>query len=87
MDLPVGSVSYAVSLLRKSHPELQEELVELRKHLLESTNDMAPLKVWEMQGIDLYIIELYIYIIDYYTYWASFTNILVSLKFVLKQNT
>uniref|UniRef100_A0A3Q4GS36 UDP-glucose ceramide glucosyltransferase-like 1 n=1 Tax=Neolamprologus brichardi TaxID=32507 RepID=A0A3Q4GS36_NEOBR len=33
----------------KSHPELQEHLVELRKHLLESTNDMAPLKVWEMQ--------------------------------------
>ncbi|CAB1425641.1 unnamed protein product [Pleuronectes platessa] len=37
--------------LKKSHPELQEELVELRKHLLESTNDMAPLKVWEMQDL------------------------------------
>ncbi len=35
---------------RKSHPELQEELGELRKHLLESTNDMTPLKVWELQG-------------------------------------
>ncbi|XP_040003710.1 UDP-glucose:glycoprotein glucosyltransferase 2 isoform X3 [Xiphias gladius] len=37
--------------LKKSHPELQENLVELRKHLLESTNDMAPLKVWEMQDL------------------------------------
>uniref|UniRef100_A0A672JTW5 UDP-glucose ceramide glucosyltransferase-like 1 n=1 Tax=Salarias fasciatus TaxID=181472 RepID=A0A672JTW5_SALFA len=37
--------------LKKSHPELQEQLVELHKHLLESTNDMAPLKVWEMQDL------------------------------------
>uniref|UniRef100_A0A3P8U913 UDP-glucose ceramide glucosyltransferase-like 1 n=1 Tax=Amphiprion percula TaxID=161767 RepID=A0A3P8U913_AMPPE len=37
--------------LKKSHPELQGQLVELRKHLLESTNDMAPLKVWEMQDL------------------------------------
>ncbi|XP_034549617.1 UDP-glucose:glycoprotein glucosyltransferase 2 [Notolabrus celidotus] len=38
-------------ILKKSHPELQEQLVELRKHLLESTNDMVPLKVWEMQDL------------------------------------
>ncbi|XP_038576514.1 UDP-glucose:glycoprotein glucosyltransferase 2 isoform X2 [Micropterus salmoides] len=37
--------------LKKSHPELQEQLSELRKHLLESTNDMVPLKVWEMQDL------------------------------------
>uniref|UniRef100_A0A671SUV3 UDP-glucose:glycoprotein glucosyltransferase 2-like n=1 Tax=Sinocyclocheilus anshuiensis TaxID=1608454 RepID=A0A671SUV3_9TELE len=37
--------------LKKSHPELQEELRELRKHLLESTNDMTPLKVWELQDL------------------------------------
>ncbi|XP_071331061.1 UDP-glucose:glycoprotein glucosyltransferase 2 isoform X3 [Trachinotus anak] len=37
--------------LKKSHPDLEEQLVELRKHLLESTNDMAPLKVWEMQDL------------------------------------
>uniref|UniRef100_A0A673BY12 UDP-glucose glycoprotein glucosyltransferase 2 n=1 Tax=Sphaeramia orbicularis TaxID=375764 RepID=A0A673BY12_9TELE len=37
--------------LKKSHPEFQEELAELRKHLLESTNDMAPLKVWELQDL------------------------------------
>ena len=36
--------------LRTLHPELKEELRELRKHLVESTNEMAPLKVWQMQG-------------------------------------
>uniref|UniRef100_A0A3Q3MCR0 UDP-glucose ceramide glucosyltransferase-like 1 n=1 Tax=Mastacembelus armatus TaxID=205130 RepID=A0A3Q3MCR0_9TELE len=30
--------------------EKQKEII-LRKHLLESTNDMAPLKVWEMQDL------------------------------------
>lgn len=38
---------------RKSHPELKEQLGELRRHLLESGNDMAPLKVWEMQGLNV----------------------------------
>ncbi|KAL0963881.1 hypothetical protein UPYG_G00314810 [Umbra pygmaea] len=37
--------------LKKSHPDLQKQLGELRKHLLESTNDMAPLKVWELQDL------------------------------------
>nr|XP_061799479.1 UDP-glucose:glycoprotein glucosyltransferase 2-like [Nerophis lumbriciformis] len=37
--------------LKKSHPELKEQLGELRKHLLESTNNMAPLKVWELQDL------------------------------------
>lgn len=32
------------------YPELKEQLQELRKHLVESTNEMAPLKVWQMQG-------------------------------------
>lgn len=38
------------SLTRTVYPELKEQLKELRKHLVESTNDMAPLKVWQMQG-------------------------------------
>uniref|UniRef100_A0A3B4WND5 UDP-glucose ceramide glucosyltransferase-like 1 n=1 Tax=Seriola lalandi dorsalis TaxID=1841481 RepID=A0A3B4WND5_SERLL len=40
-----------VTYQTKSHPDLEEQLVELRKHLLESTNDMAPLRVWEMQDL------------------------------------
>ncbi|KAJ8252912.1 hypothetical protein GJAV_G00206940 [Gymnothorax javanicus] len=37
--------------LRKSHPELQKHLGELRQHLLETSNDLAPLKVWELQDL------------------------------------
>uniref|UniRef100_A0A3B1K1N6 Uncharacterized protein n=1 Tax=Astyanax mexicanus TaxID=7994 RepID=A0A3B1K1N6_ASTMX len=36
---------------RKSYPDLQGQLGDLRRHLLESTNDMAPLKVWELQDL------------------------------------
>ncbi|XP_042638197.1 UDP-glucose:glycoprotein glucosyltransferase 1 [Orycteropus afer afer] len=36
--------------LRDLHPDLKEQLKELRKHLVESTNEMAPLKVWQLQG-------------------------------------
>ncbi|KAF4089528.1 hypothetical protein AMELA_G00068190 [Ameiurus melas] len=37
--------------LKTIHPELKEQLKELRKHLVESTNEMAPLKVWQMQDL------------------------------------
>lgn len=37
-------------VVRNMYPELKEQLQELRKHLVESTNEMAPLKVWQMQG-------------------------------------
>uniref|UniRef100_A0A8C5CCI1 UDP-glucose glycoprotein glucosyltransferase 1 n=1 Tax=Gadus morhua TaxID=8049 RepID=A0A8C5CCI1_GADMO len=31
--------------------KIKEQLKELRKHLVESTNEMAPLKVWQMQDL------------------------------------
>ncbi|NXG55323.1 UGGG1 glucosyltransferase, partial [Hemiprocne comata] len=37
--------------LRQLYPDLTEELKELRKHLVESTNEMAPLKVWQLQDL------------------------------------
>ncbi|KAG7261732.1 hypothetical protein CRUP_023719 [Coryphaenoides rupestris] len=36
---------------RTLYPEIKELLKELRKHLVESTNEMAPLKVWQMQDL------------------------------------
>uniref|UniRef100_A0A8C4QCE6 UDP-glucose ceramide glucosyltransferase-like 1 n=1 Tax=Eptatretus burgeri TaxID=7764 RepID=A0A8C4QCE6_EPTBU len=33
------------------HPELKDNLQELRTHLVESTNEMAPLKVWQLQDL------------------------------------
>lgn len=36
--------------LSETCPDLKGQLKELRKHLVESTNEMAPLKVWQLQG-------------------------------------
>lgn len=44
---------YFFFFTRKTHPELTDQLGELRRHLLESSTDMAPLKVWEMQGLNV----------------------------------
>lgn len=38
------------SSARELHPSLEEQLKEFRKYLVESTNEMAPLKVWQLQG-------------------------------------
>ncbi|XP_061735029.1 UDP-glucose:glycoprotein glucosyltransferase 2 isoform X2 [Nerophis ophidion] len=42
---------FVFGTLKNSHPDLQDQLGELRKHLVDSTNDMAPLKVWELQDL------------------------------------
>ena len=36
---------------RKLYPELKDNLEQFRKHLKESAHEMAPLKVWQLQGI------------------------------------
>ncbi|MEQ2283775.1 UDP-glucose:glycoprotein glucosyltransferase 1, partial [Ameca splendens] len=47
---PVDEVQgFLFGKLKTLYPELKEQLKELRKHLVESTNEMAPLKVWQMQ--------------------------------------
>ncbi|OWK62887.1 UDP-glucose:glycoprotein glucosyltransferase 2 [Lonchura striata] len=33
------------------HPDLKNNLIEFKKHLIETTNNMEPLKVWEMQDL------------------------------------
>uniref|UniRef100_A0A8D0CUX9 UDP-glucose glycoprotein glucosyltransferase 1 n=1 Tax=Sander lucioperca TaxID=283035 RepID=A0A8D0CUX9_SANLU len=49
---PVDEVQgFLFGKLKTLYPELKEQLKELRKHLVESTNDMAPLKVWQMQDL------------------------------------
>uniref|UniRef100_A0A8C3BB67 UDP-glucose ceramide glucosyltransferase-like 1 n=1 Tax=Cairina moschata TaxID=8855 RepID=A0A8C3BB67_CAIMO len=48
---PIDEVQgFLFGKLRQLYPDLMEELKELRKHLVESTNEMAPLKVWQLQG-------------------------------------
>ncbi|XP_019341673.1 UDP-glucose:glycoprotein glucosyltransferase 1 isoform X2 [Alligator mississippiensis] len=49
---PIDEVQgFLFGKLRQLYPELKEELKELRKHLVESTNEMAPLKVWQLQDL------------------------------------
>ncbi|XP_054048102.1 UDP-glucose:glycoprotein glucosyltransferase 2 isoform X2 [Rissa tridactyla] len=37
--------------LKQMHPDLKNNLKEFRKHLIETTNNMEPLKVWELQDL------------------------------------
>uniref|UniRef100_A0A2K5DG78 UDP-glucose ceramide glucosyltransferase-like 1 n=1 Tax=Aotus nancymaae TaxID=37293 RepID=A0A2K5DG78_AOTNA len=47
---PIDEVQgFLFGKLRDLHPDLEGQLKELRKHLVESTNEMAPLKVWQLQ--------------------------------------
>uniref|UniRef100_A0A6Q2ZGE8 UDP-glucose ceramide glucosyltransferase-like 1 n=1 Tax=Esox lucius TaxID=8010 RepID=A0A6Q2ZGE8_ESOLU len=49
---PVDEVQgFLFGKLKTLYPQLKEQLKELRKHLVESTNEMAPLKVWQMQDL------------------------------------
>ncbi|XP_066475545.1 UDP-glucose:glycoprotein glucosyltransferase 1 isoform X2 [Tiliqua scincoides] len=49
---PIDEVQgFLFGKLRQLHPNLKEELKELRKYLIESTNEMAPLKVWQLQDL------------------------------------
>ncbi|XP_072111746.1 UDP-glucose:glycoprotein glucosyltransferase 1 isoform X1 [Mobula birostris] len=49
---PVDEVQgFLFGKLKQLYPEIKEQLKELRKHLIESTNEMAPLKVWQLQDL------------------------------------
>ncbi|XP_074994430.1 UDP-glucose:glycoprotein glucosyltransferase 2 isoform X3 [Calonectris borealis] len=37
--------------LKQMHPDLKNNLREFKKHLIETTNNMEPLKVWELQDL------------------------------------
>ncbi|XP_045120712.1 UDP-glucose:glycoprotein glucosyltransferase 1-like isoform X4 [Portunus trituberculatus] len=39
--------------LESLHPEKKEDLNQLRKHLIESQHEMAPMKVWQLQHLSL----------------------------------
>ncbi|KAJ6660860.1 hypothetical protein lerEdw1_017017, partial [Lerista edwardsae] len=39
--------------LKQNYPDLKDNLTELRKYLIESTDDIAPLQVWELQDLSL----------------------------------
>lgn len=44
---------FLFSKLESLHPEKKEDLNQLRKHLVESQHEMAPMKVWQLQHLSL----------------------------------
>jgi len=40
---------------RDLYPSLQSNLAEFRQHLVDSMADMAPLKVWQLQGTHVFV--------------------------------
>ncbi|XP_030044920.1 UDP-glucose:glycoprotein glucosyltransferase 2-like, partial [Microcaecilia unicolor] len=50
-DAPDEVQGFLFGKLKEIHPDLEDNLKEFRKHLIESTNDMVPLKVWELQDL------------------------------------
>ncbi len=45
------------SKLKELHPKNKDDLNEFRQHLLDQSNDMAPLKVWQLQDLSLQAAE------------------------------
>ncbi|XP_029460576.1 UDP-glucose:glycoprotein glucosyltransferase 2 isoform X2 [Rhinatrema bivittatum] len=50
-DEPDEVQGFLFDRLKQMYPDLKDNLKEFRKHLIESTNDMVPLKVWELQDL------------------------------------
>ena len=44
---------FVFSTLVDKHPNDKEKLLELKQHLLDQSNNMAPLKVWELQDLSM----------------------------------
>ena len=44
---------FMFSKLKTLHPEKTEKLGEMKQHLLDMNNDMAPMKVWQLQDLSL----------------------------------
>ncbi|XP_018026730.1 UDP-glucose:glycoprotein glucosyltransferase 1 isoform X2 [Hyalella azteca] len=44
---------FLFSTLRTRYPELSSELSDFKKHLVSSSHDMAPMKVWQLQHLSM----------------------------------
>jgi len=44
---------FVFSTLKSLHPEKMEKLGEMKQHLLDLNNDMAPMKVWQLQDLSM----------------------------------
>lgn len=54
---PSPRMTVVIYFCRHLYPDKKENLAKLRQHLLESSNEMAPLKVWQVQELSLQAAE------------------------------
>lgn len=48
---------FIFSTLKDLHPDLKKDLAEFRQHLVDSTSDLAPFKVWQLQDLSFQAAE------------------------------
>ena len=53
-DIEIDGFDFAK--LRQLHPNLTTELSEFRNYLIDSTNEMQPMKVWQLQDLSFQVI-------------------------------
>ena len=41
---------YQIYYFRELHPDKADDLQNFKQHLVDASNDLTPLKVWEIQG-------------------------------------
>ena len=57
-DIEIDGFDFAK--LRSLHPNLSAELTEFQNHLIDSTNEMQPMKVWQLQDLSYQVSCLFI---------------------------
>ncbi|CAK8686861.1 unnamed protein product [Clavelina lepadiformis] len=50
-DDDVELEGFDFAMLRRRHPDMSSQLTEFRNHLIDSTNEMQPMKVWQLQDL------------------------------------
>jgi len=52
-DVEIDGFDFAK--LRLLHPNLSAELTDFRNHLIDSTNEIQPMKVWQLQDLSFQV--------------------------------
>ena len=56
---------FVFGTLKSLHPDKVEKLGEMKQHLLDMNNDMAPMKVWQLQDLSMQVMTIVMMIMDF----------------------
>ena len=54
-DDDVELEGFDFAMLRRRYPDMSSQLTEFRNHLIDSTNEMQPMKVWQLQDLSFQV--------------------------------